>query len=498
MKKILLTLALIFCYIAGQGQTPATPAGVNIQELNTKWARFTRLSEQKQYRQAIEEGIRVSVLFTQNRQYKEAFATCRQMDALIYANEQESKQANYPLRFLVTKERLRMYTRLKNADQSRIQLNQLKTYADQMKSDSLQEELLFTEADYYQTFGMADKSLECYKELLQKRSAGKDEKGIDQCYQEMVGYAEQNNNAPLAIAMRKLYTAWQDSVKAVKTADELNSLQQRYEISQKTLQEKESTISTNRFVIIALCILAAILAAALLFLTALLFKHIRQGKKLRHSLQIANDNNEQKSRFISNISAQITPSLDTMDKATTEVFSAETLHDNIKALKRLMKDIQTYITLEETREEHYPLKEMNINALCESIMEKAKAAFQPEVEAVVNVPRVNIKTNAEELERILLHLLNNAAEHTEKGKITLEFKKRSAHTHQFILTDTGTGIPVEMRENLFKPFAEIRDLTKGNGLGLPACSLIAYKLNGTLTLDTEYKKGTRFILELHA
>lgn len=498
MKKILLTLALIFCYIAGQGQTPATPAGVNIQELNTKWARFTRLSEQKQYRQAIEEGIRISVLFTQNRQYKEAFATCRQMDALIYANEQESKQANYLLRFLVTKERLRMYTRLKNADQSRIQLNQLKTYADQMKSDSLQEELLFTEADYYQTFGMADKSLECYKELLQKRSAGKDEKGIDQCYQEMVGYAEQNNNAPLAIAMRKLYTAWQDSVKAVKTADELNSLQQRYEISQKTLQEKESTISTNRFVIIALCILAAILAAALLFLTALLFKHIRQGKKLRHSLQIANDNNEQKSRFISNISAQITPSLDTMDKAMTEVFSAETLHDNIKALKRLMKDIQTYITLEETREEHYPLKEMNINALCESIMEKAKAAFQPEVEAVVNVPRVNIKTNAEELERILLHLLNNAAEHTEKGKITLEFKKRSAHTHQFILTDTGTGIPVEMRENLFKPFAEIRDLTKGNGLGLPACSLIAYKLNGTLTLDTEYKKGTRFILELHA
>ena len=58
-------------------------------------------------------------------------------------------------------------------------------------------------------------------------------------------------------------------------------------------------------------------------------------------------------------------------------------------------------------------------------------------------------------------------------------------------------IPVEAREKLFKPFAEIRDLTQGNGLGLPTCSLIAYKLNGTLTLDTDYKKGTRFILELH-
>ena len=36
MKKILLTLALAFCCAAGQGQTTAKPADVNIQELNTK------------------------------------------------------------------------------------------------------------------------------------------------------------------------------------------------------------------------------------------------------------------------------------------------------------------------------------------------------------------------------------------------------------------------------------------------------------------------------
>ena len=497
MKKILLTLALAYCCVAGQAQTTTAPAGVNIQELNAKWAKFTQLAEQKQINKAVEEGIRVSTLFTQNRQYKEAFATCRQMDALIYYSEQEKKSPEYKLRFMVAKERLRMYTNLKNTEQCKILLNQLHSYADQLKSDALQEELLMTEAAYYQTFGMTDKSLECYKTLFQKRSAGKDEKGIDQCYKDMLGYAEQNNNAPLAIAMRKLYTSWQDSIKAVRAADELNTLQQKYEVNQKTLQEKENKITTNLIIIIALCILSAILAAGLLFLAALLFKHIRQVKKLKHSLQIANENNEQKSKFIGNISAQIEPSLNTMDEAATGTVSTKILHENIKALKELMTAIQTYISLEETREEHYPLKELNINTLCESIMEKAKVNFNPEVEAVVNVPRVNIKTNAEELERILNHLLNNAAEHTESGKITLEFKKRSAHTHQFILTDTGTGIPVEERDKLFKPFAEIRDLTQGNGLGLPTCSLIAYKLNGTLTLDTDYKKGTRFILELH-
>lgn len=47
MKKILLTLALAFCCAAGQGQTTAKPADVNIQELNTKWAKFTQYCRTK-------------------------------------------------------------------------------------------------------------------------------------------------------------------------------------------------------------------------------------------------------------------------------------------------------------------------------------------------------------------------------------------------------------------------------------------------------------------
>ena len=437
-EKNLLTLVLAFCVLAGQGQTSTTASGVNTTELNSKWAQFTQLAEKKQYKQAIDEGVRVSILFTENRQYKEAFATCRQMDALIYTNEQETKKSKLSTP-LSGDQRTLTHVHPSEKMQSNVkkQLNQLHTYADQIKSDSLSEDLLFTEANYYQTFGMPDKSLACYKELFRKRSKGKDEKGIEQCYKDMLSYAEQNNNAPLAGAMRKLYTSWQDSIQTVKAAQKLTTLQQKYDENRQLLQEKEDKISINLFIIIALCILTAILAAALVFLAALLFKHIRQVKKLKHSLGIANENNEQKSRFISNISTQIEPTLNTMEEAT-KVFSAKILQKNIEALKKLMTDIQTYVTLEETREEHYPLKDMNINALCETIMEKAKTNFKPEVEAVLNVPRVNIKTNAEALERILLYLLRNAALHTDNGKITLEFKKRSAHTGQFIITDTGT------------------------------------------------------------
>ena len=112
--------------------------------------------------------------------------------------------------------------------------------------------------------------------------------------------------------------------------------------------------------------------------------------------------------------------------------------------------------------------------------------MKPDVTPSVNAPKLQVKTNKEQLERILLYLLKNAAFYTEQGRISLDFKKRGAHTHQFIITDTGTGIPAEQQENLFKPFTE------------PICSLIATKMNGSLTLDTSYTKGCRFILELHA
>ena len=64
------------------------------------------------------------------------------------------------------------------------------------------------------------------------------------------------------------------------------------------------------------------------------------------------------------------------------------------------------------------------------------------------------------------------------------------------LPDNGTGIPDDLKENLFKPFNEAKDLAQGDGLGLPICALMASKLNGTLSIDKEYKKGCRFVLVL--
>ena len=452
---------------------------------------MTAQAQNADLKKTVEEGIKTSIQQTENREWKEAFATCRQMDALINIEEQKTQKPAPELHYLVSKERLRMYMRLQNKQQEcKEQLEKMEAWAEKANSNEVNEDLLMSKAGYYQKFGMNDKSLQCYKELVQKRSQGKDEQGVNQCYQDMLAQAKTTKNASLTRALERLYTNWQDSIKSVKAALELKALQDDYASSQNLLSEKESKISTQKSVITFLCILAAALAGGLLFFIGIMFKNIRQIKKQKKSLAIANGNNELKSKFINNIGEQIVPSLDAMESGNVK--------KHVQALKDLMTHIQVYMELESTREERYEVKDINIQALCEGIMNKAKETFRPDVAATLNVPRVNVRTNAEALENILLYLLGNAALHTETGKITLEFKKRSAHSGQFIVTDTGTGIPEEKRATLFKPFTEVQDLTKGDGLGLPTCALIAYKLNGTLRLDEEYKKGTRFVLELHS
>ena len=100
-------------------------------------------------KKTVEDGIKTSIQQTENREWKEAFATCREMDALIAAEEQKTKQAAPELHYLVSKERLRMYMRLNNAEQCKLQVEKLEDLAERAKQDEVSEDLLMTKAGYY-------------------------------------------------------------------------------------------------------------------------------------------------------------------------------------------------------------------------------------------------------------------------------------------------------------------------------------------------------------
>ncbi|MBF0433300.1 MAG: response regulator [Fibrobacteria bacterium] len=58
------------------------------------------------------------------------------------------------------------------------------------------------------------------------------------------------------------------------------------------------------------------------------------------------------------------------------------------------------------------------------------------------------------------------------------------------ISDTGTGIKPEIRENIFKPFFTTKEKDKGTGLGLPSVLKTVLQHKGTLRLESEEQKGT--------
>lgn len=450
---------------------------------------YNAFAARDSYDKAVECGTHASALYHRENYYKEAFELLRGAEQVVAAGEQKTEKAMPELHFRISKERLQMYINLKNPARAKEQLARLEETAKAARNDSLSNDLLYTQANYYYTFGLNAQGDAAINRLIGQYKEQKNYTRIDECYKTLIGIARKANNAGLVARTYDKYILWTDSVKALTAQDELNILKKKYDESLATIQEKDDSLSAKQYIIIGLCALAAILAAALLFGAVVLLRFIVLTRKQKKAICIANEHNELKTKFIQNISAQMEPTLNTLDAS----------QPGVKALHTFSAHIQELSELENTLSEPYETQEKNISTFCESVMDQIKRKTQEEVTLTVNAPKLNVKVCPEQLERVLLHLLENAAEYTPAGgKIWLDFKKRGAHTHQFIVSDTGCGIPEEKRADLFKPFTEVKDLTQGDGLGLPICSLIATKMNGSLTLDSGYTKGARFVLELHA
>lgn len=462
---------------------------------------YKSFANEGDYTQAIECGTKAASLYYRENYYQEAFDLCRQMNQFLLTEEQKAQKTFYNQRFLVTKERLQMYIQLKNAAQAQLQLNELDNLASQAGDNKLSDDLLYTQTSYYYTFGQNDKGDSSFRKLINQYRDKKEYDKVSECYKTLIAIARKANNAPLMERTYENFIVWTDSVKALTAQDKLSVLQKDYDKSLQTIQEKEDILSGKQYIIAGLCVVVVILVAALLFGVFLLLRFLVINRKLKKIIQTTNEHSEQQTKFIQNISAQMKPTLDRLDASAGELSAtapeqAGSIQARVQALKQFGVNIQELSSLESSLLEPYETQSFSVGGFCKKTMEKVKEVVQPDVEVIVDAPQLDIKTNAEQLERILLHLLKNAALYTSSGKIRLEFKRKGAHSCQFIVSDNGTGIPAEQKESLFKPFNETRDLAQGDGLGLPICALIANKMNGNLSIDMEYNKGCRFILAL--
>ena len=498
IKKISLVIALLLlCGVSVRGEKSSLQqrAEAADEQNSIASARFLFIRAFEEYagkgltEQGVECGIKATGLYYKENYYKEAFDLLHRVDDQINADKQRSASEKSRLHYLVTKERMQMYMKLRKSASAMDQLNTMEGLANASGDENTKNDLLYNKALYYYSFGQSAQGNAVFQEMASRLTAQKEYDKVDEVYQTLIANGRRSNSASLVAQSYSNYIAWKDSVAALKHADETRALKQQIDEYQKTIDDQASSLTARWAVIIGLCVLAAALAAVLILGGIVLMRYILLTRKQKKNIQLANDNNALKAKFISNISAQLNPTLHKLDAKIPEV----------QALLQFSEHISTLSDLENSMDEEVELEEVQLTPFCEQLMDEIRDKVKADVTLKVNVPNMSAKINKEYVSHILSHLLNNAAIYTPReGTIWLEYKKRGAHVHQFLVADSGEGIPEEKRTEVFKPFTEVKDFTEGDGLGLPICKQMALKMKGDLDVDPEFTKGTRFVLLLHS
>jgi signal transduction histidine kinase/ligand-binding sensor domain-containing protein/CheY-like chemotaxis protein len=119
-----------------------------------------------------------------------------------------------------------------------------------------------------------------------------------------------------------------------------------------------------------------------------------------------------------------------------------------------------------------------------------------------DVPRY-VETDQPKLRQILINLLGNAVKFTESGTITLRLNRSHSESTgtvmlRFEVEDTGIGVAPEDQARVFEPFVQAgrQETQKGTGLGLAIARQYVELMHGTIGLESELGRGTRFRIEL--
>jgi CheY-like chemotaxis protein len=178
------------------------------------------------------------------------------------------------------------------------------------------------------------------------------------------------------------------------------------------------------------------------------------------------------------------------------------IQSNGEHLLALINDILDVSKIESGKFELRP-ESVDVREICQSslafIREQAnKKEIQVEFSALLAQP--TLLADPRRLKQVLVNLLSNAVKFTpERGTILLNVEQREGQ-FLFSVSDTGIGIEADDVSRLFKPFVQLHSgLTspyEGTGLGLMLVKQLTELHGGTVTIESEVGKGSRFTVAL--
>ena len=128
--------------------------------------------------------------------------------------------------------------------------------------------------------------------------------------------------------------------------------------------------------------------------------------------------------------------------------------------------------------------------------------LQLDLEIAPDVPQM-VKTDPVRLRQVLLNLISNAVKFTQVGRISVRARAEQTydgHRLRIVVEDTGIGIPEDKLETIFEEFSQAESSTTrrfgGTGLGLAICRRLLDALGGTITVRSQFGKGTVFAIQV--
>lgn len=110
-----------------------------------------------------------------------------------------------------------------------------------------------------------------------------------------------------------------------------------------------------------------------------------------------------------------------------------------------------------------------------------------------------VHVDQKRLRQVLINLLSNAVKYTAAGHAQLSVRYRGPSV-EFVVSDTGMGIPAEDLERIFEPFergpSANAKIAPGTGLGLAISRVLAQIMGGDIAVKSQVGEGSRFTLRM--